>query len=170
MFEFDSYDSPIGRIFVVSRAGRLVSLDFSDYELRFQHLLEIRYGKVEFQPKADPDGITTRVHRYFSARDFGAFDGLEVETGGTAFQQQVWTALRDIPAGRTWSYADLAKYVGSPKGFRAVGHANSLNPVAIVLPCHRVVGSNDSLTGYGGGLHRKKWLLEHEGALQPSLL
>jgi methylated-DNA-[protein]-cysteine S-methyltransferase len=169
MFEFDSYESQIGRIYLVVRDGKLCSVDFSGYEARFEQLLTVRYGKVQFEHRSNPAGATARLARYFEG-DFTAFNGLDVETGGTAFQQQVWTALKEIPAGKTWSYADLANFVGSPKGFRAVGHANSLNPVAIVLPCHRVIGTNKSLTGFGGGLPRKKWLLEHEGALPQGLL
>jgi methylated-DNA-[protein]-cysteine S-methyltransferase len=87
-----------------------------------------------------------------------------VATGGTAFQQSVWNALRDIPCGTAWSYAALAQHIGRPSAVRAVGHANGANPAVIVLPCHRVVGSNGSLTGYGGGMPRKEWLLAHEGA------
>ncbi len=170
MFDFDRYESPIGQILLVVKAGQLVSLDFSGYESRFEQLLTARYGKVDFVETQNPGGVTARVHRYFAERDFAAFDGLEVETGGTSFQQEVWAALRRIPAGSTWTYGQLAQRLDRPKAFRAVGHANSLNPIGIVLPCHRVIGSNDSLTGYAGGLHRKRWLLEHEGALAPSLL
>ena len=170
MFEFDRYESPIGQILLVVKEGKLVSLDFSGYESRFEQLLTARYGKVEFVSKSDPSGVTARVHRYFVERDFAAFDDLELETGGTGFQQEVWTALRHIPAGATWTYGQLAHHLRRPKAFRAVGHANSLNPIGIVLPCHRVIGSNSSLTGYAGGLHRKRWLLEHEGAIAPSLL
>ena len=89
---------------------------------------------------------------------------IPVQTGGTPFQQQVWNALREIPLGQTFTYSQLAAAVGSPKAARAVGMTNSLNPVAIVLPCHRVVGCNASLTGYAGGVDRKRWLLNHEHA------
>ena len=161
--DFDKLESPIGTVLVVVREGRLCSLDFSDFETRFEHLLHIRYPDARLMPKANPAGITDRIQRYFNG-DFASFESLEVETGGTPFQQQVWQALREIQAGTTWAYGQLAGHIGSPKGSRAVGHANSLNPIAIVLPCHRVIGSNRALTGYGGGLHRKRWLLEHEKA------
>ena len=85
-------------------------------------------------------------------------------TSGTAFQNQVWSALRRIPRGQTLSYGALAKKIDRPAAVRAVGLANGANPIAIVVPCHRVIGANASLTGYGGGLERKRWLLDHEGA------
>jgi len=81
---------------------------------------------------------------------------------GTEFQNRVWMALRDIPYAQTVSYGDIAREIGNPKGVRAVGLANGRNPISIIVPCHRVIGSNGSLTGYGGGLERKRWLLEHE--------
>lgn len=162
MFEYDSIDSPIGKIIVAAHQGKLVSLDFLDYEARFEELLKRRFGAdAEASPVKDPIGMTTRLKRYFD-RDFSAFDGIPLETRGTPFQQRVWQSLKEIPPGETWTYAQLANFVESPKGFRAVGMANSQNPIGIVLPCHRVIGSNKTLTGYAGGLHRKKWLLEHE--------
>jgi methylated-DNA-[protein]-cysteine S-methyltransferase len=91
-----------------------------------------------------------------------AIDGLRVETRGTPFQRAVWTALREIPCGTTVSYSDLARRIERPSAVRAVGLANGANPVAIVVPCHRVVGAGGALTGYGGGLSRKRWLLAHE--------
>ena len=95
--------------------------------------------------------------------DLQSLDEVDVELHGTTFQQGVWTALRDVRVGTTSTYADLAKRVGSPSAVRAVGAANGANPVAVVLPCHRIIGTNGSLTGYGGGLQRKRWLLDHEG-------
>ncbi len=86
-------------------------------------------------------------------------------TDGTDFQRAVWRELRRIPSGKTISYAELAKRIGRPKAVRAVGLANRSNPISIVVPCHRVIGSDGSLTGYGGGMERKDWLLRHEGAL-----
>jgi len=90
-------------------------------------------------------------------------------TDGSAFQELVWKTLRTIPAGGTWTYGQLAHQLNRPTSARAVGHANSLNPVAIIVPCHRVIGASSSLTGYAGGLHRKQWLLHHEGALSGAL-
>ena len=88
-----------------------------------------------------------------------------MKTAGTAFQREVWAALRTIPTGETTTYGRLASQLGRPKAMRAVGMANGANPISIIVPCHRVIGANASLTGYGGGLERKRWLLRHEGAL-----
>jgi methylated-DNA-[protein]-cysteine S-methyltransferase len=101
---------------------------------------------------------------YFDG-ELGALGEIEIATAGTAFQEAAWAALRAIPAGATRSYAQQAAAIGRPRAVRAVGRANGDNPVAIVTPCHRVIGAGGDLTGFGGGLHRKRWLLEHEGAL-----
>jgi methylated-DNA-[protein]-cysteine S-methyltransferase len=93
-----------------------------------------------------------------------ALAALATETGGTAFQRSVWAALRTIPVGTTLTYAALAQWIQRPLAIRAVGHANGSNPISIVVPCHRVIGSDGSLTGFGGGIERKRWLLDHEGA------
>jgi methylated-DNA-[protein]-cysteine S-methyltransferase len=87
---------------------------------------------------------------------------LPLDAGGTEFQRQVWQALLEIPFGVTWSYGELARHIGRPGASRAVGLANGANPISIVIPCHRVIGANGSLTGYGGGIERKRWLLRHE--------
>ena len=104
------------------------------------------------------------MEAYF-AGNLAAIDEIRVETGGTPFQREVWAALRTIPAGTTLSYSALAVQIGRPKAVRAVGLANGANPISIVVPCHRVIGANNSLTGYGGGMQRKRWLLAHEGFL-----
>jgi len=101
-----------------------------------------------------------QLRAYFAGRSF-RFD-LPLALAGTAFQRSVWSALCDIPCGETISYVELARRVGSPKAFRAAGQANGANPVAIVVPCHRVIAADGSLGGYGGGLDRKRWLLDHE--------
>jgi methylated-DNA-[protein]-cysteine S-methyltransferase len=105
--------------------------------------------------------LTDRLAAYF-AGDLFAVDAIETRTGGTPFQRAVWSALRPIPPGTTVSYGELARAIGRPAASRAVGAANGANPIAIVVPCHRVIGANRTLTGYGGGLARKAWLLEHE--------
>src|SRR5690606_4692756 len=110
-----------------------------------------------------PRAVRTAVSAYFGG-DLTALDGLTVQTGGTDFQRSVWTALRAIPAGQTRSYGQLAAAIGSPKAVRAAGLANGQNPIAVIVPCHRVIGANGTLTGYAGGLERKRWLLAHEGA------
>jgi methylated-DNA-[protein]-cysteine S-methyltransferase len=134
-------------------------------------VLRREYGEHGFvlEPRRDPCGFTSAMNAYF-AGDLRVIDGLPVETGGTPFQRTVWKALRDIPCGTTESYAGLARRIDRPSAVRAVGLANGANPVAVVVPCHRVVGSNGTLTGYGGGLERKRWLLDHEAAAGTSPL
>jgi methylated-DNA-[protein]-cysteine S-methyltransferase len=125
------------------------------------------YPGAQVTEAADVGGARNVLTRYFDG-DLRSLDEIDVELHGTEFQQRVWTALRSVPAGTTASYSELARRVGAPAAVRAVGAANGSNPVAVVLPCHRIIGSNGSLTGYGGGLHRKRWLLNHEG-VNPSL-
>jgi len=143
--------------------GRVCALCFAEQWSRRRAQLEKRFGEVEFRDAADPAGVIRHLERYF-AGDFDALDAIAVDTGGTPFQQRVWTELRKIRPGETVSYAQIAAAIGAPSAVRAVGAANGSNPVGIVLPCHRVIGSNGQLTGYGGGLDRKRWLLAHESA------
>ncbi len=157
-------DSPIGKMLVVSdRDGNLRAVDWTDYEVRMRRFLCLHYGKSGFRidPTHDPNSLTDAIGSYF-AGELEAIDALPVETGGTPFQRQVWGALRKIRCGVTVSYAQLAERIGRPAAVRAVGLANGSNPVGVVVPCHRVIGSDGSLTGYGGGIERKRWLLEHE--------
>jgi len=119
------------------------------------------FAADEIVVRADPFGLRGAFEAYFSG-DAGRLDALPVVFAGSAFQNRVWQALRAIPAGETQSYGDIAKRIDAPKAVRAVGLANGANPIALAVPCHRVIGSNGSLTGYGGGLGRKKWLLAHE--------
>jgi methylated-DNA-[protein]-cysteine S-methyltransferase len=160
---FDKVASEIGDIVLVTDGESLVALDYADYEPRMLKLLKGRYGAFELKQVDNPGGFSDRVKAYL-AGDFSSLDSIPVNTGGTPFQQAVWQALRTIPVGAVVSYKELAQRVGRPTAYRAVGMTNSRNPVAIVLPCHRVVGSNAALTGYAGGLERKRWLLLHEGA------
>jgi methylated-DNA-[protein]-cysteine S-methyltransferase len=157
------FGSPIGEIVVAAHGGRLCALSFAEQWPRRRAQLEKRFGEVEFRETADPAGVIGCLQRYF-AGDLEALDAISVDTGGTPFQQRVWTALRNIRPGRTVSYAHIATAIGVPSAVRAVGAANGANPVGIVLPCHRVIGSNGQLIGYGGGLERKRWLLAHESA------
>ncbi len=163
LLQLDRMDSPLGTLLLVLDGEQLCSLDYEEYEQRTRTLLQRRYGAFSLAPVANPYGIGDQLKAYF-AGDYSALDTIPISLGGTAFQQQVWLALRTIPPGTTTSYGELAAKLGRPKAYRAVGATNALNPIAIVLPCHRVVGSNASLTGYAGGLERKQWLLEHEGA------
>lgn len=143
------------------------------YEIGGDALRLLEFGDASDAASLVPSGaraVTDRLDRYF-AGDIGALDDIEVEFGarGTPFQRKVWRALRSVPAGATCSYADIAERIGAPLAVRAVGAANGKNPIAIVVPCHRVIGKDGSLTGYGGGLDRKRWLLRHERAL-PSVV
>jgi methylated-DNA-[protein]-cysteine S-methyltransferase len=166
-FLVDRLATPIGELLIVAdRAGNLRTIDWTDHEARMRLLLDRQYGKGAYAIGAarDPGGLTRAMRAYFKG-DIAAIDSLPVETAGTPFQRSVWRALRHIKSGRTISYAELARRIGKPKAVRAAGLANGQNPISIVVPCHRVIGSDGSLTGYGGGLPRKQWLLEHEGVL-----
>jgi methylated-DNA-[protein]-cysteine S-methyltransferase len=156
--------SPIGTLALVASPAGLCFVGFDADWASVRKQVSRRFGPMPLEAGEDPAGAVGRLRRYFEG-DLRAIDGIPVDTGGTEFQQQVWTALRRIPVGRTWSYADMAVAVGRPTATRAVGAANGANPVGVVVPCHRVIGRNGSLTGYGGGLDRKAWLLRHEGAL-----
>jgi len=160
----DTIDSEIGPIVIVTDARALCALDFGDCEERMKELLTRRFEEIVLRHEANPLGVSEKVQAYL-AGDLHALDGVAVDPGGTEFQQTVWSALRKIPVGTTRTYGQLAASIGRPSASRAVGLANSLNPVAIVIPCHRLIGSNASLTGYAGGLPRKRWLLRHEGVL-----
>ena len=163
----DTLPSAIGDILLVSDSASLCALDFADYKTRLLTLLNKRFAALTLTSCTNPQGFSDRLKAYL-AGDLHSFDSVPVNPGGTAFQQQVWLALRQIPAGTVATYGELAKILGKPTAYRAVGMANSLNPVAIALPCHRVVGTNGQLTGYAGGLARKRWLLHHEGAALPN--
>ncbi len=160
----DRIDTPIGEMHIVSDAdGNLRAVYWDDREDRMRRFLRLHYGENGFtlEEARNPNGLSDAIRRYF-AGELGAIDGLPVKTEGTAFQREVWRALREIPCGTTVSYAELAERIGRPTAVRAVGLANGANPVGVIVPCHRVIGANGSLTGYGGGIERKRWLLEHE--------
>lgn len=160
--QFDHVSTPIGvAVVACDDKGSLRMFDWSDVEDRWRPMLRARYGDVELVARSDPFGHASAIAAYMEG-DVHAIDALPVEFCGTAFQCKVWRALRAIPAGETLSYGALAKRIGEPKAVRAVGLANGANPIAVIVPCHRVIGSDGSLTGYGGGLKRKRWLLEHE--------
>ncbi len=161
----DHVRSPIGTLLIVSDGKALCALEYRGFDQRLMRLLRGRFGDdVAFTETDDPQGFSANIRAYLDG-DLAVIDEMPVSTGGTAFQQRVWSALRQIPTGTTATYGKLAVKLGKPSASRAVGLANSLNPVAIVVPCHRVIGANGKLTGYAGGLDRKRWLLGHEGAL-----
>jgi methylated-DNA-[protein]-cysteine S-methyltransferase len=158
----DRVEFELGQILVVTDGTALCAVDFSGYEQRMMKLLERRYESIQLVERVNPQGFSDRITAYLTG-NLNSLDDLPVRTGGTAFQQQVWLALRTVLPGTTATYGELAQRIARPTAARAVGMANSLNPIAIVLPCHRVVGANGNLTGYAGGLDRKGWLLRHEG-------
>ena len=168
-FFIEHIETPTGRMRVITDGEqRLRAADWDDHAPRMQKLLQRHYGpgSLELREPSRPTAAASALLAYF-AGDLDAVHDVPTETNGTAFQCTVWSALRTIPAGRTLSYGALAGQIGKPKAVRAVGLANGANPIAIVVPCHRVIGANASLTGYGGGLHRKRWLLAHERGERP---
>ena len=162
--ELSELESPIGVIRAVVGPNGLCDLDFADRWETKRRRLERRFGSIELVQRPNAGGVVSLLREYFGGT-FDALESLQVDPGGTPFQRRVWTALRRIPSGTTISYGDLAATIGVTGGARPVGTANGQNPIAIVVPCHRVMGADGSLTGYAGGLPRKRWLLLHEGAL-----
>jgi methylated-DNA-[protein]-cysteine S-methyltransferase len=161
--EIAGITSPIGNITLAVRDRRLCGLTFADHWAAQQRRLAKRFGSVLQRDANDPVDVVSRLRDYF-AGNVDALAGIEVDPGGTPFQQRVWKALQALPPGRTVSYAELAQRIGAPAAVRAVGAANGANPIWIVIPCHRVINADGRLGGYGGGLERKRWLLRHEGA------
>ena len=157
-------DTPLGRLVAIQSESGLCDLDFVDrWETKLGRLKR-RFGEdLRFADGSDPFEIAKTLAAYFDG-DLHAFDDVPEDVAGTAFERAVWSALRQIPVGATWSYRDLADRVGNPAACRAVGSANGRNPVAIVVPCHRVIRGDGTLGGYAGGLDRKKRLLVHENA------
>lgn len=160
----DRVPSPVGTMLLVcDDEQRLRALDFADYEPRMRTLLRRHYGEAGFTlvDGHAPDAITGPLAAFFAGR-LDAIASIPVLTAGSDFQRRVWAALRTISAGTTTTYGNLAASLGRAGASRAVGLANGANPIGIVVPCHRVIGADGSLTGYGGGLERKRWLLDHE--------
>jgi methylated-DNA-[protein]-cysteine S-methyltransferase len=155
--------SPIGDLVGFLKDDALCAVGFGDEIGRTFAELERRFGPIDVRDARGKPDASRRLAAYVGG-DLRALDDIRVDPGGTEFQRKVWAALRKIPAGRTASYASLARTVGAPTAVRAVGTANGANPVPVVIPCHRVVRSDGSLGGYGGGLDRKRWLLDHEKA------
>lgn len=165
-FKLEHMPSPVGTLELVTDSqDRLHALQWEAGEAALAARLKRHYGQgVHLEMRSSgPSAAWQALEAYF-AGDLHATEGLSVAGAGTAFQRDVWAALRSIPVGETLSYGALAAKIGRPKAVRAVGLANGANPIAIVVPCHRVIGADCSLTGFGGGLDRKRWLLSHEGA------
>lgn len=161
ILNYSTYASPIGDILLVSRDEQLLTLDFADYEKRMRKLLDLRHAPYMLKDAPVPQPIANALDRYF-AGDLNALQAIAVDTGGTQFQQRVWAELRRTAPGQTATYGEIARRIDRPSASRAVGAANGSNAIAIVIPCHRIVGSTGKLTGYAGGLDRKRWLLDHE--------
>jgi len=161
----DRLETPIGEALIVTdERGQLRAFDWADHEARMRQSLRRHYAAREPMPGAAPAALRRAIRRYFEG-ELDALAAIQWASGGTEFQRRVWTALTKIAPGKTLSYGGLAQKLGIPKAVRAVGLANGANPISVVVPCHRVIGSDGSLTGYGGGLARKRWLLQHEGAV-----
>jgi methylated-DNA-[protein]-cysteine S-methyltransferase len=169
-FSVERVKTPTGPMLIVADDElRLRAVDWEDHEPRMQKLLRRYYGAsaIRLREVPRPSAAGRSLQAYFEG-DIAALAAQPTATNGTDFQQLVWAALRRIPCGQTISYSTLAIQIGRPTATRAVGLANGANPISIVVPCHRVIGANSSLTGYGGGLERKRWLLAHESALRGS--
>lgn len=165
MLTLDRIASPVGEVLLVTDAdGAVRALDFADYEARMMRLLGRHAAGAVLVTGRAPESIRAAIQAYFGG-DVRALDAVGVRTAGTAFQRAVWAALRAIPAGQTRSYGQLAAAIGAPRAVRAAGLANGQNPIALIVPCHRVIGANGTLTGYAGGIERKSWLLRHEGVI-----
>lgn len=165
----DRIETPVGPMVLMARDGVLLLLEFEDMTDRVEREMKARFGLSEHLQTDDPFGLSSRVRAYFNG-ELSAIEGIETDGGGTEFQRRVWNELKRIPCGTTISYGELSRRLGDPKATRAVGLANGRNPISIVVPCHRVIGADGSMTGYGGGIVRKKWLLAHEGiAIQSEL-
>ena len=159
----DRIATPVGEVLLVTDGeGAVRALDFADYEDRMMRLLARHAPGAVLTGGRAPETVRRAIEAWFDG-DARALDGVAVKTGGTDFQRSVWAALRAIPHGQTRTYGQLAAAIGRPKAVRAAGLANGQNPVAVIVPCHRVIGANGTLTGYAGGLERKRWLLRHEG-------
>lgn len=162
-FYLDRLETPIGTALLVTDAdGYLRALDWHDHEPRMRLLLRRQNGAFALDDGAAPDHVKSPLRAYFGGR-LDSLAAIRWRVGGTPFQRAVWTALQAVPAGTTMSYGAFAARLNLPKAMRAVGHANGANPISVVVPCHRLIGADGSLTGYGGGLARKRWLLAHEG-------
>ena len=158
-----SLQTPLGQLLLVTDAHTHIhAIDWLDYEARRLQLLARHHPGAELHTAPGPAAVLAALDAYF-AGEIRAIESLAVAEIGTAFQREVWGALRRIPVGTTHSYGQLAKSVGRPAAVRAVGLCNGQNPIGVVVPCHRVIGASGALTGYAGGLLRKRWLLEHEG-------
>ena len=164
-WHIDRVTTPLGVMLLVTDAQNILhALDWADSEARMLDRLRLLYGSdgVTLTSGTAPQMVRNGLEAYW-AGDLNAVSAISVGTAGTAFQQVAWAWLRSIPAGETRSYQEQARGMNRASAVRAVGRANGANPIGIVIPCHRVIGANGTLTGYAGGMERKRWLLRHEG-------
>ncbi len=160
----DRIATPLGEAMLVTDDdGFLRAFDWSDHDERLRRLMRRYYGPIPIVQGPAPAAVREALDAYFAGQ-VDALSALAWRSAGTPFQLSVWRALCEIPVGETVSYGELARRIGKPRAVRAVGLANGANPIGLIAPCHRVIGADGTLTGYGGGLHRKRWLLAHEGA------
>jgi methylated-DNA-[protein]-cysteine S-methyltransferase len=162
MLRVTTLASPIGELTLAAHDQKICVLHFGTDDEGVRRSLRRWYPAETIEAAPDPAGAIDRLQAYFDG-ELDALDSIDVELNGTTFQKQVWAALRTVRAGTTAAYAEIARAIAAPSAIRAVGAANGANPIAVIVPCHRIIGTNGSLTGYGGGLDRKRWLLEHEG-------
>ena len=163
----DKIDTPLGPLWIIcDELFYLRAVEWEEHSNRMVQLLGLHYGVSGYQRVAckNPNGLSDKLRDYFDG-DLTVIETLPTATAGTEFQREVWQALRTIPCGQIMHYGQLADQLGRPGAARAVGAANGSNPVSVVVPCHRVIGSNGTMTGYAGGVSRKEWLLRHEGYL-----
>ncbi|MCF6692559.1 methylated-DNA--[protein]-cysteine S-methyltransferase [Raoultella terrigena] len=163
----DKIETPVGPLWIIcDERFHLRAVEWEEHSARMEQLLELHYRHEGYQrvDSRDPGGLSSRLGDYF-AGDLAVIETLPTATAGTPFQREVWKTLRTIPCGQVMHYGQLAEALGRPGAARAVGAANGSNPVSIVVPCHRVIGRNGTMTGYAGGVQRKEWLLRHEGYL-----
>lgn len=162
VLRIDRMPTPIGEaLLVCDDAGRLRALDWAEKEARLVRQMSETYAPLIPVAGAAPAAVRHAFGAYFEG-ELHALETIRWRAAGSDFQLAVWTALTTIRVGETVSYSELALRLGNPRAVRAVGLANGSNPISIVVPCHRVIGADGSLTGYGGGLDRKRWLLQHE--------
>ena len=155
-----------GTLWLAFHRGTLCTLKFCGGRSNIWQVIQKRFGYRVPVRRIAGDNATAEALRAYFGGDLGALGDVQVDPGGTEFQRRVWQELRLIQPGATVSYSELAARIGAPRATRAVARANATNPIAIVIPCHRVIGAAGDLRGYGGGIERKAWLLGHEGALK----
>lgn len=163
----DKIATPLGPLWILCDENfHLRAVEWEEHSDRMEQLLDIHYRTEGYQRVAasNPGGLSRLMTNYFDG-DLSIIESVPTATAGTPFQREVWQALRTIPCGQVMHYGQLAEQLGRPGAARAVGAANGSNPVSVVVPCHRVIGRNGTMTGYAGGVQRKEWLLRHEGYL-----